>query len=224
MEAIEILATTVEEAIEKAEAQLGLTRDQFDVEVISEGKSGILGVGSKQAAIRVTPLTPGENDRPEPVDPDAVLTVTEVLQDLLELLGVEGKVEVLSDEIPLALDIKGDDLGILIGRRGQTLASLEYITKLIVTARLKVWLPLEVDVAGYKQHRRDSLQRLALYIAEQVCSRRRAITMEPMPPDERRIVHLTLADNPDVTTHSIGEGEGRKVVVVPRQGSSCSER
>jgi spoIIIJ-associated protein len=210
MERIEITAATVEQAIEKAEAQLGLSRDQFEMEVIREGKSGILGVGGREALIRVTPVTPPEKD--------AVKVVTEILDTLLGLLGVSGKVEVLSDEIPLALDIQGDDLGILIGRRGQTLASLEYITKLVVVGRLKAWLPLAVDVAGYKKRRRDSLQRLAVYLAEQVKSRRCAITMEPMPADERRIVHLTLADDPDVTTQSIGEGENRKVVILLRQG------
>lgn len=210
MEEIEITAATVEEAIEKAEAQLGLSRDQFEVEVIREEKSGILGAKGKEALIKVIPVIPTEKD--------AVKLVTEILDTLLRLLGVTGKVEVISDEIPLALDIKGDDLGILIGRRGQTLASLEYVTKLIVVGRLKTWLPLTVDVAGYKKRRCDSLQRLALYLAEQVKSRRRAITMEPMPADERRIVHLTLADNPDVTTQSIGEGEGRKVVILLRQG------
>jgi len=218
MEGIEITAATVEEAIEKAEAQLGLSRDQFEVEVVREGKSGILGVGGKEALIRVIPVTLPEKACPELVEGDAVKVVTEILDALLGLLGVTGKVEVLSDEIPLALDIKGDDLGILIGRRGQTLACLEYITKLIVVGRLKAWLPLTVDVAGYKERRRDSLQRLALYLAEQVKSRRRAITMEPMPAGERRIVHLTLADNPDVTTQSIGEGENRKVVILLRQG------
>jgi len=210
MEGIEITAATVEEAIEKAEAQLGLSRDQFEVEVIREGKSGILGTKGKEALIKVIPVIPTEKD--------AVKVVTETLDTLLELLGVTGKVEVVSDDIPLSLDIKGDDLGILIGRRGQALASLEYITKLIVVGRLKTWLPLTVDVAGYKKRRVDSLQSLALYLAEQVKSRRRAITMEPMPADERRIVHLTLADNPDVTTQSIGEGEGRKVVILLRQG------
>ena len=209
MEGIEIVAATVEQAIEKAEAQLGLSRDQFEVEVINEGKSGILGVGGKEALIKVTPVTPLERD--------AVQVVTEVLDTLLELLGLIGTVEVLSDEIPIDLNIKGDDLGILIGRRGQTLASLEYITKIIVVGQLKAWLPLTVDVAGYKKRRRDSLQRLTLYLADQVKSRRRAITMEPMPADERRIVHLTLADNPDVTTQSIGEGESRKVVILLRQ-------
>jgi spoIIIJ-associated protein len=209
MEGIEITAATVEQAIEKAEAQLGLSRDQFEVEVIREGESGILGVEDQEALIRVTPVIPLERD--------VVQVVTEILETLLELLGVTGEVEVLSDEIPLALDIRGEDLGILIGRRGQTLAYLEYITKLIVVGRLKTWLPLTVDVGGYKKRRRDSLQRLALYLAEQVKSRRRAITMEPMPADERRIVHLTLADNPDVTTQSIGEGENRKVVILLRQ-------
>jgi spoIIIJ-associated protein len=218
MEGIEITAATVEQAIEKAEAQLGLSRDQFEVEVIREGKSGILGVGGRQAVIKVTPVTPPERARPELVERDVVQVVAEILDTLLGLLGVAGKVEVLSDEIPLALDIKGDDLGILIGRRGQTLASLEYITKLMVAGRLKAWLPLRVDVGGYKKRRCDSLQRLALSLAEQVKSGRRPITMEPMPADERRIVHLTLADNPDVTTQSIGEGENRKVVILLRQG------
>ena len=217
MEEIEITAVTVEQAIEKAEAQLGLSRDQFKVEVIREGKSGILGMGGKEAVIRVSPATPPEKP-PELVERDAVNGVTEILDTLLGLLGISGKVEVLSDELPLALDIKGDDLGILIGRRGQTLASLEYITKLVIAGRLKTWLPLTVDVEGYKKRRRDSLQRLALYLAEQVKSRRHAITMEPMPADERRVVHLALADNPDVTTQSIGEGENRKVVILLRQG------
>jgi spoIIIJ-associated protein len=210
MEGIEITAETVEEAIEKAEAQLGMSRDQFEVEVVREEQSGVLGVEDQEALIRVTSVTPPEKD--------VVKVVTEILDTLLELLGVTGEVEVLSDEIPLELDIKGDDLGILIGRRGQSLACLEYISKLIVVGRLKAWIPLTVDVAGYKKRRRDSLQRLALYLAEQVKSRRRAITMEPMPADERRIVHLTLADNPDVTTQSIGEGESRKVVILLRQG------
>jgi len=210
MEGIEITAATVEQAIEKAEAQLGLSRDQFEVEVIREGKSGILGVGGREAVIRVSSITLPEKD--------AVKRVTEILDMLLGLLGVPGKVEVLSDELPLALDIKGDDLGILIGRRGQTLASLEYITKLVVVGQLKAWMPLTVDVGGYKKRRRDSLQRLALYLAEQVKSRRHTITMEPLPAAERRIVHLTLADDPDVTTHSVDEGENRKVVILLKQG------
>jgi len=209
MEGIEITAATVEEAIEKAEAQLGLGRDQFEVEIIREEGSDVMGKEGEEALIRVNPVTLAEED--------AINVVTEILDTLLGLLGVTGQVEVLSSEIPLDLNIEGDDLGILIGRRGQTLASLEYITKLMVVGRLKAWIPLTIDIAGYKKRRRDSLQRLALYLAEQVKSRRRAITMEPMPSDERRIVHLTLADNPDVTTQSMGEGENRKVVILLKQ-------
>ena len=210
MEAIEMTAGTVEQAIEKAEAQLGLSRDQFKVEVIKEGRSGILGVGGREAVIRVSSTTLPEED--------VVSHVTEILDTLLGLMGVQGKIEVISDELPLALNINGDDLGILIGRRGQTLVALEYVTKLMVVQRLKAWLPLTIDVGSYKKHRRDSLQKLALYLAEQVKSRRRAMPMEPMPANERRIIHLALADHPDVTTQSIGEGENRKIVILPREG------
>ncbi len=206
MEELEITAKTVEQAIEEAEKQLGISRDQFEVEVVREGKSGVLGVRGKEVVIRVNRLTPPEGD--------VVKVAKEVLDTLLKLMGVVGRVEVLSEEMPIALNIEGDDLGILIGRRGQTLASLGHIVKLIVAARLKAWLPLSVDVAGYKKRRHESLQRLALYLAEQVKSRHRAITMEPMPPAERRIIHLSLADHPDVVTHSVGEGENRKVVIL----------
>lgn len=210
MEVIEITGETVEQAIQKAEAQLGLGRDQLKVEVIREGRPGILGVGSREAVIRVSPMTLPEED--------VVSPVVEILDTLLGLMGVQGNVEVLSKELPLGLNINGDDLGILIGRRGQTLVALEYITKLIVVRRLKAWVPLTVDVGGYKRRRRDSLQKLALYLAEQVKSRRRAMPMEPMPADERRIIHLALADHPDVTTQSIGDGENRKIVILPREG------
>jgi spoIIIJ-associated protein len=210
METIEITAGTVEQAIEKAEAQLGLSREQFKVEVVSEGRPGILGMGSRDAVIRVSSTTLPEED--------AVGQVTEILGRLLGLMGVEGKIEVVSAELPLQVNVKGDDLGILIGRRGQTLGALEYVTKLMVVQRMKTWLPLTVDVAGYKKHRRDSLEKLALYLAEQVKSRRHSVPMEPMPADERRIIHLALADHPDVKTESIGEGENRKVVILPKEG------
>ena len=210
MEVTEITAGTVEQAIEKAEAQLGLSRDQFKVEVVREGRSGILGVGGREAVIRVSLVTAAAED--------VVSRVTDILGTLLGLMEVQGEVEVLSAESPLALNVKGEDLGILIGRRGQTLVALEYVTKLIVVQQLKTWVPLTIDVGGYKKHRRDSLQKLALYLAEQVKSRRRAMPMEPMPADERRIIHLALADHPDVTTQSIGEGENRKVVILPREG------
>jgi spoIIIJ-associated protein len=209
MENLRITAKTVEQAVEKAERQLGLSRDQFDFAVVREGKTGVLGVGAEEAIIEVKPLAPKEKD--------AVGVATQVLDTLIRLMGLTGKVEVLSAEVPIALNVDGDDLGILIGRRGQTLVSLEYIVKLIVAGQLKDWLPISIDVAEYKKRRSESLNRLALHLAEQVKLRRRSIALEPMSPGERRTLHLALADNPDVTTHSIGEGENRRVVISLRQ-------
>jgi len=208
MEELEISARTVEQATKEAEKQLGIGRDQFETVVVKEGKSGIFK--SEEAVIRVKPLAlPGK---------DIGRVAIEVLETLLGLLGVTGAIEASSGEIPIALDIEGDDLGILIGRRGQTLACLQYIVKLIVAGQLKAWLPLNIDICGYKKRRRDSLQKLAMRLAEQVKLRRRAMTLEPMPPDERRIIHLALAEHPDVVTHSVGEGEGRKVVILLKRG------
>jgi spoIIIJ-associated protein len=117
----------------------------------------------------------------------------------------------------LAFDIRGDDLGIIIGRRGQTLASLQYIVRLIVNNQVKSWVPIVVDVEGYKQRRYQALRALALRMAEQVKVREAPFTLEPMPAYERRIVHLALADHPDVITQSVGEGEFRKVVILPKE-------
>lgn len=208
MEELEITAKTVEQATEEAEKRLGIGRDQFETVVVKEGKSGIFrGEG---AVIRVKPLVPLEKD--------IVGVAIEVLENLLRLMELTGAIKASSGEIPIALDIEGDDLGILIGRRGQTLACLQYIVRLIVAGRLKAWLPLSIDICGYKKRRRDSLQKLALRLAEQVKLRHRAMTLEPMPADERRIIHLALANHPDVVTHSVGEGEGRKVVILLKQG------
>jgi spoIIIJ-associated protein len=102
----------------------------------------------------------------------------------------------------------------LIGRRGQALASLQYVVRLIVAEKLKVWVPINVDIAGYKKRRYESLQDLALRLAEQVKRNRRLIMLEPMPADERRIIHLALSDHPDVTTQSMGEGDMRKVAIL----------
>lgn len=208
MDELEITANTVEEALEEAEERLGMKRDRFEVEVIKEGKSGILGIGGEEAVIKVR-LLPS-------VEEDLVKIAREVLDKLLNLLGVTAEVEVLSDQIPTTFNIKGDDLGILIGRHGQTIVSLEYIVKLIVAARLKGWQPLFIDIGGYREHRRSSLQQLALNLAEQVKLEHRDITLEPMSASERRIIHLTLADHPEVVTHSIGVGEDRKVVISPK--------
>ena len=154
--------------------------------------------------------------------------ITEVAKSVLEALIT--KMGVVASVVPQAkpvaegeeettsvnLDIKGEDLGILIGRRGQTLACLQYLVRLIVGHQTKAWVPIIVDVEGYKQRRYEALQALAWRLAEQVKAKKIPFTLEPMLAYERRIIHLALANDADVTTESIGEGEARRVVIRPK--------
>ncbi len=149
-----------------------------------------------------------------------------ILERLLAEMGVvasvilQAKASIEGEEgatAPIALDIEGDDLGILIGWRGQTLSYLQYIVRLIVAHQTQAWVPIIIDVEGYKQRRYEALQALAWRLAEQVKVRGVPFSLEPMSAYERRIIHLSLADHPDVTTQSIGEGEARKVVILLRE-------
>ena len=148
----------------------------------------------------------------------------DVLMDLLNQLEIEASIEMEeskvadnegTEEKSMVLNIVGDDLGILIGRRGLTLSSLQYITRLIASQKTGINAPLVLDVNGYKQRRYESLQALSRHVADQVIVNHRSIALEPMPAYERRIVHMTLANNPKVTTQSTGFGDARKVVVSP---------
>ena len=228
MESVDASGKTVEEAIEKALAELGLERTEVEVEVVREGRSGILGIGGEEARVVVTPKGQAKATRegPEPeheMTEDDIALGVEVLEKLLDLMGVDATVRVREPETPgdgaaivkTVLDISGDDLGILIGRRGDTLASLQYLVNLIVGRKLKAKAGFGVDVAGYRRRREQSLKSLALHMAERVRSTRQIMTLEPMPPNERRIVHLALAQDDSVITESIGEGENRKVVIRP---------
>lgn len=151
-------------------------------------------------------------------------SVLETLLELMEVpasvvpaatLLVEDEEEEAADSINL--EVTGEDLGILIGRRGLTLSCLQYIVRLIVGHQTQSWLPITIDVEGYKRRRYDVLQALAWRMAEQVKTRKVPFALEPMLAYERRVIHLTLADHPDVTTQSSGEGEARKVVISPRE-------
>jgi spoIIIJ-associated protein len=150
----------------------------------------------------------------------------EILERLLELMDIEASINVshefttTDDEGNIAsvgLNIEGEDLGILIGRRGQTMASLQHILRLIISHQKQVKIPVVIDVEGYKERRCEGLRALANRIAEQVTSRKMPFTMEPMSAFERRIIHLALVDNPDVFTESTGIGESRKVVIAPKK-------
>jgi len=196
-----------------------------EVTVVKEGKHGILGLGGEEATVRVQLLAEVSEEVGE-VPGDIEEVTRGVLETLLARLGVEASVA--SQTKPpvegsedasgvITLDVTGDDLGILIGRRGQTLAALQYIVRLIVTHEAKARVPVVVDVEGYKERRYGALQALAWRMAEQVKDRKRSFALEPMLAYERRIIHLALADDPDVTTESVGEGEARKVVIMPRE-------
>ena len=220
MESLEVSAKTVEEAIERGLQQLRLTREQVETVVLNKGRSGFLGMGAEEAVVRLTPLPPARDESDLPAAAKAALE--EILRRMKLKAHVELRTDVQQEEgesgvPPIALEVDGEDLGVLIGRRGETLAALQYILRLIVAHQEKARVPLTVDVEGYKQRRYGSLRELALRMAQQAVSTRQSRTLEPMPADERRIVHLALSVNPDVVTQSVGEGELRKVVIMPRK-------
>jgi len=217
MKNLEISGKTVEEAIQSALVELGVSREEVKVTVLKESKHGVLGLGAEEARIRVEPLMPA------PEEGDIADTARDVLEALLSMMGVAASVvsparSSVEGEAtaPITFDIEGDNLGILIGRRGQTLSCLQYIVRLIVGRQSEAWVPIIVDVEGYKQRRYEALQALAWRIAEQVKAEGKPFTLEPMSAYERRIIHLALAEHSDVTTESIGEGEARKVVILPK--------
>jgi spoIIIJ-associated protein len=226
VESADATGKTVEEAIEKALAELGLERTQVEVEVVKEGRGGILGIGGEDARVlvRSKAAAPPATEEVRLADgEDDIALAVEVLEKLLSLMSVDAVVRVREPETPgdgaqivkIVLDISGDDLGILIGRRGDTLGSLQYLVNLIVGRKLKAKAAFGVDVAGYRRRREESLKSLALHMAERVRTTHQLMTLEPMPPNERRIVHLALAQDATVITESIGDGENRKVVIRP---------
>jgi spoIIIJ-associated protein len=198
-----------------------VTREEVEVTVVKEGKSGILGLGAEDAVVKVTPIVP-EGNRAETTD-----VVKDILEKLLDLMGVDASINLETSPIvddeedgevsgSVVLNVEGEDLGILIGRRGQTLASLQYLVRLIVGHQTGTWAPVVIDVEGYKERRYQALQDFAKQMAAQVKAKRSPFKMEPMPPAERRLIHLALANDPDVFTESTGFGESRRVVIMPK--------
>jgi spoIIIJ-associated protein len=170
------------------------------------------------------PLPAREQPKLEGEDQSAAQAASEILVDLLRLMDIRASVESslgyeLADEgesPPIVLNISGGDLGILIGRRGETLRALQYLVRLMVSHRLKHWTNLIVDVENYLVRRKRSLEGLALRVADEVARTGRAQALEPMTPYERRLVHIALRNHKEVATQSVGEGERRKVTVFPQ--------
>jgi spoIIIJ-associated protein len=231
---LEVIAATVEEALTKGSRELGLPEDALEVEILDEGGKGLFGLGSRQVRVRLTvkeehsgsvvSAPSPEVEAPSAEEDQEALRVThETVSELLERMGLKAEVQSHWGEAstptgirPLHVDVRGKDLSILIGRRGETLSALQYITRLIVGKELRKPIAVVIDVEGYRARREQQLRRLAQRMAQQTIERGRTMSLEPMPANERRIIHIELRDNPQVYTESVGEGDKRKVTIVPR--------
>ena len=218
-------ARTVEEAIELALKELDVDRDEVEVEILSRGKAGFLGIGAELARVRVAPLRgrpPGIVAAEEQTaEQTAASLANAALGRILESAGVDVTRTLRSSHDEEAggpvIDLAGDDSGLLIGRRGQTLQALQFLVTLIVRKQLGEDVRVILDVENYRQRRETSLRDMAAKVASRVAQTNRSITLEPMSPADRRIIHTSLSENPNVRTESAGEGENRKVTIMPRR-------
>ena len=239
---LEIIAPSIEEAIEKGLDQLGLPRDAVSVEVLDEGKGGFLGMGNRQVRVLLSigddPIADGKEKIEESVksplfdemetydDPleEGRVKAQKIVQTLLEKMSVSAQVssrilepEDENDKAMVLVEVSGKDLSILIGRRAETLNALQYITSLMLNQEMGSWVPLMIDVQGYRFRRERQLRQLARRMADQVVQSGRKQVLEPMPANERRLIHLELRYHPFVTTESVGEGSSRKATIILKQ-------
>lgn len=252
---LEIIAPTVEEAIQKGLLDLAMPRESVDIEVLDEGGKGLFGLGTRQARVSLTiksrpekpesetlieePELIPETEAPSPSDKiaerlpdveppfledDYVLNIArDVVSELLEKMKVRASVTAeylpatdARSRVPVRVSIHGDDLSYLIGRQAETLNALQYISSLIINKEIGRSIPLIVDVEGYRERRENQLRQIARRMADQAITTGRRQVLEPMPANERRIIHIELRENPDVTTESIGEEPRRKVTIIPQ--------
>lgn len=203
MEFIEISAKNVDDAITQATVQLGITSDQLEYEVLDKGSTGFLGIGSKNAVIKARKkFSIDEN-------------VVEFLSSIFDAMKMEVEilVAVNEEEHIIEVELKGDDMGILIGKRGQTLDSLQYLTNLAIDKHSDEYYKVKIDTEDYRKRRKETLENLAKNIAYKVKRTKRPVSLEPMNPFERRIIHSALQNDRYVTTHSEGDEPYRHVVV-----------
>ncbi len=243
---LEIIAPSVEEATEKGLRELGLPAEAVIVDVLDAGSKGLFGLGGRQARVRLTVQgaepraeekqrvesqtletrpTQAPTRAPEDVTEDhALKAARETVQELLEKMKVRAQVSAhyiqgqdAAEESQIMVNIEGDDLSILIGRRSETLNALQYISSLIVGKELEHWVPLQIDVQGYRTRRERQLKQLAHRMAEQAVHTGKRQVLEPMSASERRIIHVELSDDEQVFTESVGEEPNRKVTISPKK-------
>lgn len=203
MESIEVSAKTYDEAVTEALVQLGKTSDQVTIEVIDKGSSGFLGIGAKPVKIKVTTN----------LTVDGYLK--EFLSDIFSAMKMEVKIEIKLDEEKrnISVDLTGDEMGVLIGKRGQTLDSLQLLANNAVHKNFETYYKVKLDTENYRIRRRETLENLAKNIAYKVKRTKRSVALEPMNPFERRVIHSALQSDRYVVTHSEGEDPFRHVVV-----------
>ena len=203
MDLIEVSAKTVNDAITEACQKLSVTSDKLEYEVVEEGSTGFLGIGSKPAIIKAKVKCTIEDK------------AKDFLKEVFEAMNMAVVVEVKYDEAEKTIDIdlSGDEMGVLIGKRGQTLDSLQYLVSLVVNKEVDDYIRVKVDTENYRQRRKETLENLAKNISFKVKRSKRPVSLEPMNPYERRIIHSALQNDRFVTTHSEGEEPYRHVVV-----------
>lgn len=208
MEYREFTGKTVEDAVMEAAIKLETTSDRMEYEVLEKGSNGFLGIGSKPARIRARKVM------------ETAERAEKFLMDVLEAMDLKATVnlEENKEERTLDIDLAGDDMGVLIGKRGQTLDSLQYLVSLVVNKGEDDYIRVKVDTENYRQRRKDTLENLAKNIASKVRRTGKPVTLEPMNPYERRVIHSALQNDRYVETHSEGEEPFRKVVVTLKEG------
>ena len=215
MDMIEVSAKTVSDAITEACQKLGVTSDKLDYQVVEEGSSGFLGIGAKPAVIKAA------------VKKSSVEEVARVfLNDVFQAMNMEVAIDIKYNEEEKNMDIElsGNEMGVLIGKRGQTLDSLQYLVSLVVNKESDGYLRVKLDTENYRSRRKETLETLARNIAYKVKRTRRSVSLEPMNPYERRIIHAALQNDKYVVTRSEGEEPFRHVVISLKKDYSKKER
>ena len=205
MEFKEFTGKTVDDALTNATVSLGVTSSEIKYEVVEEGSNGFLGIGSKDALIKVVISA---NEDPKDVAKDFLNGVFEAMQ-----LEVNISMELEEADNTLSIDLAGPEMGVLIGKRGQTLDSLQYLTNLAVNRTAENYTRVKIDTEDYRRRRKETLENLAKNMASKVKRTKKAVTLEAMNPYERRIIHSALQNDNNVTTHSEGEEPYRYVVI-----------
>lgn len=203
MEFIEVTGKTVDDAITEALVKLGTTSDRIEYEVIEKGSTGFLGIARKEAVIKVRKKFTIED------------SIRGFLDQVFHAMGMEVEILISNedDDKDINVELKGNDMGVLIGKRGQTLDSLQYLTNLAVNKQSESYVKVKLDTEDYRKRRKETLENLAKNIAYKVKRTKRAVSLEPMNPFERRVIHSALQNDRYVTTHSEGEEPYRHVVV-----------